>query len=170
MIRSPLSILLLESPEGGPREGSPQGRFWSLLFSTTNILVGPLQHLRYSYRGSLHKRPKKAGRPDPDHKSLDDQRWMRIRNGPDFVCEAGEVLSEVFLLFLSHPEEERDSWFWSGAREEVAFEHPWRNGAGRLQSGSSVVAHLVAMLFLSEAGELLGAVSSAVRRVAGCRG
>ncbi|RRT60047.1 hypothetical protein B296_00045235 [Ensete ventricosum] len=37
-----------------------------------NILVGSLQHFRYNHRGSLHKRPKEAGRPDPDHKCLDN--------------------------------------------------------------------------------------------------
>ncbi|RZR96794.1 hypothetical protein BHM03_00025853 [Ensete ventricosum] len=89
-----------------------------------DVLVGPLQHLWYSYRGLLHKRPKKVGKPDLDHKSLDDQRWMRIENGPDIVYEASEVLSKVFLLLLSHPEEGCDNWLPSGAREEIALELP----------------------------------------------
>ncbi|RRT37723.1 hypothetical protein B296_00036816 [Ensete ventricosum] len=70
-----------------------------------DVLVGSLQHLRYSCGGSLHKRPKKVGRPNLDHEILDDQRWMCIGNGPDFIYEAGEVLSEVFFLLLSHPDE-----------------------------------------------------------------
>ncbi|RWW04850.1 hypothetical protein GW17_00031903 [Ensete ventricosum] len=89
-----------------------------------DVLVGPLQHLWYSYGGLLHKRPKKVGKPDLDHKSLDDQRWMRIENGPDIVYEASEVLSKVFLLLLSHPEEGCDNWLPSGAREEIALELP----------------------------------------------
>ncbi|RRT37013.1 hypothetical protein B296_00035069 [Ensete ventricosum] len=86
-----------------------------------DVLVGSLQHLRYSCGGLLHKRPKKAGRLNPDHESLDDQQWMRIGNGPDFVCEAGEVLSEVFRLLLSYPEEGCDSWLWSGAGEKITL-------------------------------------------------
>ncbi|RWW06571.1 hypothetical protein GW17_00030091 [Ensete ventricosum] len=34
-----------------------------------DILVGPLQHFRHSRWVSLHKRPKEAGRSDPDHVS-----------------------------------------------------------------------------------------------------
>ncbi|RWV91589.1 hypothetical protein GW17_00046120, partial [Ensete ventricosum] len=78
----------------------------------------------YNREGSLHKRPKEAGKPDPDHEGLDDQRWVRIANGPDFVCETGEVLAEVFLLLLLHPEEGCGGWLWLDAGEKVTLELP----------------------------------------------
>ncbi|RRT59715.1 hypothetical protein B296_00045596 [Ensete ventricosum] len=74
--------------------------------------------------GSLHKRPEEVGRPNLDHESLNVQRWVRIGNDPNFVCETGEVLAEVFLLFLPHPEEGYDGWLWSCAREKVGIKLP----------------------------------------------
>ncbi|RRT50248.1 hypothetical protein B296_00029744 [Ensete ventricosum] len=65
-----------------------------------DILVGPLQHLRYSHRGSLHERPKEAERPDPNHEYLDNQRRMHVGNGPDLLCEKGEVQTKVLVFFL----------------------------------------------------------------------
>ncbi|RZR77137.1 hypothetical protein BHM03_00002126 [Ensete ventricosum] len=56
----------------------------------------------------------------------------------------------------------RGLWLLSCISQGSLIELPGRNAAGHLRSESSMVAHLVAMLFLSKAGELLGAVSSVV--------
>ncbi|RZS15679.1 hypothetical protein BHM03_00047543 [Ensete ventricosum] len=74
--------------------------------------------------GLLYKRPEEAGRPNPDHESLDNQQRVCIGNDPNFICEMGEVLAEVFLLLLPHPKEGCKGWLWSCAREKVGLELP----------------------------------------------
>ncbi|RZR72598.1 hypothetical protein BHM03_00014885 [Ensete ventricosum] len=87
-----------------------------------DILVGPLQHFRHSRWVSLHKRPKEAGRSDPDHECLDDQRRMRIKNGPDLFRETSEVQAEGLIFLLPYTKEGRSGRLRPGAMKEVGLE------------------------------------------------
>ncbi|RRT53556.1 hypothetical protein B296_00015998 [Ensete ventricosum] len=154
-----------------------------------DVLVGPLQHYWYSHGGSLHKRPEEARRHNPDHESLDDQRWVCIGNAlissmkwarywprcsssfclisrRDATAGFGHALerklasnSLVKSYRLTHWVRAPDAWLHRSRGPDPT---KGRNGANCRRSKSSEVVHSMAALLLSGTGRLPEAVGLAV--------